>query len=227
MKTIDELVIDIKGFMGNLNQPLLSEIQLEVLLALHLKQTGKYDEVYAEYTFPTSVFEDSYPFGERNDKISIDLVVLKNGQYIPIELKYKTEEYLIQDFNLFGSEKRITLATQGARNNTSYDFWKDIKRLEMIKERFKAVEAGIVLFVTNDGRYKNEPERGAQYAPFSTHQGATVQRGTVLKWDETKNRIADDRRRRFPEFEISNKYTLDWIDLDSKKPRLHYLLTII
>ncbi len=224
MKNLNELTQDIDYFMKNLKQPLLSEIQLEVLLAMHLKQTGKY-EVYPEYTFPTSVFEPSYPFGERNDKISIDLVVCKGEEYFPIELKYKTKKETL-GLKVFGGGTKINLAEQSAKNLACYGFWKDVKRIELIKEKFQYVKGGAVLFVTNAKTYKNKPEKGSQYAPFSTYHDREINKDKPpikLDWDRP-NIKRDERRERYPPFVISNFYKLEWKDIDTKKQKLHYLI---
>ncbi len=225
MKTLDELVIDIKEFMENLNQPLLSEIQLEVLLALHLKQTEKYDDVYPEYTFHKKELGKDYIWGKSNDKISVDLVVLKDRKYIPIELKYKTKRQKL-NFSLFGSDKNIVLAEHSAKSNSCYDFWKDVKRLEVIKTKFDAVETGIVFFVTTNEKYKNEPERGAQYAPFSIHNNRKVNKEEIELCMSVSS-ISPNTSKKHLATKISNKYELDWQHLKLKKQELHYLLLTI
>ncbi len=223
MEEQKELINDIEGFLKNFNDVLLSEIHLEVLLALHLKETGNYQDVYAEYTFPKKVLGKEYQWGKENDKVSVDLVIYKDDEYIPIELKFKTRKEEL-NINLFGCDKKIELAMQGARNNTSYDFWKDVKRIEIIKNKFAYVKAGIVLFVTTDERYKKEPEKGSQYAPFSTHEKRVLKAGTKLAWDERKTKVSKNKKTRHPEFTVSHDYELNWKDVGSKKQELKYLL---
>ncbi len=221
----NQLIKDIEEFLKNLDKEILSEIHLEVLLAMHLKQKGFYDEVYPEYTFHKNELGDEYIWGKPNDKISVDLVVLKGDEYIPIELKYKTKRQEL-DLSLFGSDKNIVLAKQGGQSISRYDFWKDVKRLEVIKRKFEAVEAGIVLFVTNYDGYKNEPEKGSQYAPFSIHNNRNVT-GKEKELDWSGTGVSAKTKDKFPAFQISNDYELKWIDLELKTPKLHYLLLTI
>lgn len=230
MDKLKHLIIDIEDFLRNLNQPLLSEIQLEVLMAIYLKELkqeekSKYDEVYLEYSFYKRLLGDEYIWGKENDRISVDLVVKLNNEYIPIEIKFKTKNESLF-LRVFGDGPKITLTEQSAKNEACYGFWKDVKRIELIKAKFNNVNGGIVLFVTNAETYKKEPEKGSQYAPFSLHHKRIVKgKEKALNWYGSDASVK--RKRKFPGFKISNNYELIWKDLNTTNQGLHYLLLLI
>lgn len=225
METIEQIEAKIACFLTNIKQPILSEAQLQVMLALHLKQIAKYDEVYAEYTFPKSYLGTEYQWGKKNDKVSFDIVVRKGEEYYPIELKYKTKEENT-GLKLFGCEtEEIKLAEQAAKNLNCYGFWKDVKRLELIKDKFAKVSGGIALFVTNADTYLKKPEKGSQYARFSIYDGRKVKANESLYWvnPDGSELKKDDYRG----FNNSNDYELKWQECGSDKHKLHYLILSI
>lgn len=77
------------------------------------------------------------------EKPYFDIVIEKVGErpedskFIAIELKYK-HTAVESDIWRFGTyNKNIPLVTdQAAENEGRYDFWKDVKRLELLKKTF-------------------------------------------------------------------------------------------
>ena len=74
-----------------------------------------------------------------------------------------------------------------------------------------------MLFITNDLTYLKSPKEGVQYGPFSIHHGREINGGTLLDWDNTRKPIKDARSDKFPGFEISNNYLINWEDLNIQK----------
>ena len=58
-------------------------------LAIWLKRIGKYDDVDVEYYVPFEEFGGKYIW---ESELSLDIVVKKGEEYIPVELKYKTKK---------------------------------------------------------------------------------------------------------------------------------------
>lgn len=208
------LIKQIKSFLDNYDGFFHSEQEVQILLAQHLLNTDSYNNVYVEYYVNRELIPD-YPWNN-DKKISIDIVVRKGSAYIPIEIKYKTTKQVFPHY-VFGSQTHVELAHQGAQNEGCYSFWKDIKRIEIIKRIFNLNHSGLVLFITNDLTYLNPPRTNVQYRPFSIHEGQRIDGGTLLDWDNTRKPIKDTRSDKFPGFEISNNYLINWKDLNIQK----------
>ena len=176
----------IEEFLRENTKLFYNERDLQVNLALFLKNKGYYKNVFLEYSLPTKML---YPNSKSSADVRIDIVVEKNGKFIPIELKYKTEK-VTGELHRFGEKPLGTiLKKQGVQNIGKYSFWKDIERIERIKENFKNVQTGYCVFITNDKSY-TQPSGGAT-APFSMEAGAT--RMGNLDWDgdvELANRLS-------------------------------------
>ncbi len=206
----EKLKEQIHNFLQNYEGFFHSESEVQILLAKYLLETDNYDNVFVEYNISRDLIPD-YPW-VNDKKISIDIVIQQKSNYIPIEIKYKTRKQTFPH-QVFGSETNVSLLNQGAQNEGCYSFWKDLRRLEIIKETFKLKQSGIVLFITNDQSYLNEPRQNVQYGPFSIHQGRKVSNSKVLKWDATLREIKISRAQKFPELKMSNDYAIDWNDL--------------
>jgi len=224
---MDQIKAHIDRFLKNIKQPIVSETHLQVMLAVYLTQTGYYDDVFAEYTIPKSYLGEEYKWGKEKDKVSVDLVVRRDDEYFPIELKYKTKEENT-GLKLFGCEKKdIILAQQNALNEACYGFWKDVKRLELIRKNFAKVSGGFALFVTNDDNYIKGPAPGTQYEPFSIRDGKKVVNSKAINWDQSNAKISADRAKKFPPVNLSNDYQLKWEKFGSDKHKLYYLLLMV
>lgn len=130
------------------------EQEIQIYLAEFIKTKSDFDDVFLEYHIPSAII-NNYPWTD-SKKVYIDIVLVKDDLYYPIEIKFKTVSQLVP-LNLFGSKYSITLGQHGAQNIGCYDFWKDIKRLELFEEKFENVSEGIMLFITNDLSYLKPP----------------------------------------------------------------------
>ncbi len=205
------LIDDITSFLRNHIGFFHSEEEVQILLAKYLLTMGHYDYIYVEYHVGRQLIPN-YPWNN-DKKISVDIVVRLSNQYIPIEIKYKTKRQIFPH-QVFGSQTNVELAEQGAQNEGCYSFWKDIKRIEILKDTFNLNYSGLCLFITNDQSYLSEPRAAVQYGPFSIHEGKQVTQGSYLNWDATRKAIKSDRAEKFPGFTISNNYTINWQDLN-------------
>ena len=124
---------------------------------------------------------------DNHKKTYIDLTLYSGDKIIPIELKYKTR-------------------TQGAADEGSYDFFKDIDRIEKFvkkgkislkhsgKEFFeRKCEEGFAIMVTNYRSYYDGPKKSECYwDAFSLKDGRKIEKQKYLwkkmKSDKTENR---------------------------------------
>lgn len=131
-----------------------NEAQFQFDLAWELRK--QYDVVLLEHLIPKDE--------KNNKKRYIDILLVDGNECVPIELKYKTtdketdyefEEFITKTYN------------QGAIDEGSYDFLKDISRIEDIVCDEKEVsyqgnklraKMGFSIIISNDKRY---------YKPFS------------------------------------------------------------
>src|SRR5660398_105525 len=86
-----------------------------------------------------------------NDKIyHIDILVMIEGKFIPIELKYKSLKK-----SLIVGEEEFHLKNHGAQDIGKYDFIKDIVRVESILSSGSRFAEGYSIMLSNDPSYWN------------------------------------------------------------------------
>jgi hypothetical protein len=191
------------------------EQEVQIYLADYLNKKNLFDYVYLEYHIPSNAIEN-YPWKDSNN-IYIDIVVFTEGKYYPIEIKYKTISQTVP-LKLFGTQSLVVLGHHGAQNIGCYDFWKDIKRLELFEQTFEKVEKGIMLFITNDESYQLPPRNNeVGYAQFSINQNRIVESGQTLDWNGALS-ISVNR----PPISLRNSYFLKWSEMKLKQHK--YLL---
>lgn len=189
-----------------------NECDLQLQLARYLSCSYK---IHLEYFIPYSAVEaqmKSKLLSEHDYKpqnLYIDIVVEKDGEFLPIELKYKTVP-LNKDISCFGEtvNGENQLKNHGARDLGAYDFWRDVSRIECLIKKFSNVKSGIALFVTNDQGYWTLPKMGTNpnYANFSMKDGAHSREKT---W---QGNTAMSAAR--PSFNVNKEYELVWKDYD-------------
>ena len=204
----------INDFLAKERSFFYSEEEIQLRLAQHLMNKTFdnepfYDDVFVEYCVDTKNIKELHNLWN-NKKISIDIVLRKGKDYLPIELKYKKCKESFEGINVLGSIKTVELREQSAQNEGCYSFWKDVKRMEIITHAFKLKETGLVLFVTNDKSYETVHREGVQYGPFSIHEGKVVAKDDELDWGSKIKPISDDREKKFPKFKIRNNYKINW-----------------
>ncbi|WP_138993386.1 hypothetical protein [Larkinella sp. C7] len=195
----------------------IREQDVQLYLANYCLQTGMYDNVFIEYHVPGALVPP-YLWTDANN-IYIDIVLEKESQFYPIEIKYKTTTQPLQHL-VFGQNVNVLLGQHGAQNIGCYDFWKDIKRTEFFEATFPFCQRGIVLFISNDLSYQKAPlNSNVGYAPFSIHQGRHIAAGTQLNWNGA---LAVSNGR--PGFTVNHDYTINWAQLPYHQQH-YYILT--
>lgn len=191
---------DIEAFLESRKKMFANERDLQMHLALYLDKSRHYDNVDVEYYVPKSELPPEYIW---NSEMKVDIVVCKDHKFVPIELKYKTKAIAGVDVERFGMEIRdvCIIKNQAAQNISKYDFWKDVRRLEILKKKFKNIHGGICLFLTNDSSYQNQTSENAKCKNFSMDPYSP--HGTNMSWqgDAPKSR---------PNFSLDSTYRTSW-----------------
>lgn len=195
---LKQVKADVEAFL-NQEQFFCNECHLQMELAAYLRQCGNYSKVHLEYFVPSAIVQPQ--------NLYIDIVVEKDGEFLPIELKYKTAP-LKKNLDCFGEVLQgvDVLKNHGARDLGAYDFWRDVSRIECLMKRFGNVKNGIALFLTNDQGYWKLPKDGTNpnYANFSMKDGKHSQ---VKNW---QGNTAMSAAR--PSFNVNKVYDLEWKD---------------
>ena len=149
MKSLIDIVrADVMAFLESNNELLFNERDFQMHFATWLRNSANaYDDVDVEYYVPKTEL-DNYIW---DSELRLDIVVKKGGEYCPVELKYKTKkvERQISRFDEAMHDKVVVMKNQGAQDLGMYDFWKDVRRVELVRNRFERVKGGLAVFVTN------------------------------------------------------------------------------
>jgi hypothetical protein len=106
----------------------------------------------------------------------IDILVIIDNEWIPIELKYKTKGCV----KVVDNEK-YNLKNQGAKDIGCYLYLKDIQRIEKIKDNINNFNKGYSIFLTNELSYTRSPKKSNTfYEQFSLGDN-TTKKG-ILEW---------------------------------------------
>ena len=203
---LQQVETDLRSFLSQHQQLIFNERELQLRIAQFLMNTGCYSNVYLEYMIPVSVFPTNthtYLASTNSSLMRLDIVVERDGDYVAIELKFKTKK-LSQNAALprFGNPNlNINLTNQSAQDLGRYDFWRDVKRLEEVKNLFPAVKGGIALFVTNDISYTKDPHATSNTHNFSLCHGITWR---DKNWRNNQTATAKGR----PDIALSGQYPI-------------------
>lgn len=194
---------DICAFLRSNEKLFFNERDLQMHLATWLRKSeNNYDNVDIEYYVPYQAL-NNYVW---ETELRLDIVVKKDGKYCPVELKYKTKkvERQISRFDEFLSEKIIVMKEQGAQNLGMYDFWKDVRRIELVRNRFKSVCGGLAVFLTNDVFYTKGSKPSSNNHLFSMI--GNVPHSTKKHWSNPNSTCAKTH----PNFEVEKAYDIEW-----------------
>lgn len=223
---LTQLETEIKTWITSSTLYFTNERDLQVKLAKHLEDSRKFDRVYTEYRVPlaelkhrgipvepnpqlasTRKISPSFPW---NNHLSIDIVVESKGQFAAIELKYATKP-INEKETLFGEDllpETKILKSQDAGDLVMYNFWKDVRRIEMLTATFPNVVGGFAVIVTNNRAYWSEPNPGVMYVSFSLHESNTVGSGNMC-WNGNPSQ---EILKKYPDFILSGSYHCHWDD---------------
>lgn len=193
-KVLDELKKKRKYFS--------SEADFQLALAMQIERLYGDSSVICEY-----VPEYKSEVEKLSSHIHIDILFCKEN--IPIELKYRTKKADLEDIHY-----KIALSNQGAHDEGSYGFWRDVSRIGEYITKTDAPK-GFAVFLTNDGWYGNPDYSNCKvkYEEFDLNKTSLgTRRGHVSKKNEELNNIP--------------KTNAKWIDWDKEAGFICYIAEI-
>ncbi len=184
-------IVEIMNELGKERQAFFSEADFQFAMALVIKRLYSKAEVRLEYV-PADI----------DQQMHIDILVILDKKWIPIELKYKTKKCELKIYDV-----KYELKEHGAKDQNCYRYLKDIQRIETIKENKKdCFQKGYAIFLTNDGGYQKPPHDNCKYKEFSLEEG--IEKKGELRWangtsDGTKKGCEDP-------IKLSGTYNIKW-----------------
>lgn len=218
MPLINSVHFDVKQFLETTKELLFNERDFQMHLATYLRQTGHYDDVDVEYYVPLSELDD-YVW---NNELRIDVLTRKDEEFLPIELKYKTRSVWKQ-LPRFGenlSSEVEVMKNQGAQDLGKYDFWKDVRRIELVRKRFKSIKNGLAVFLTNDPAYLKSGRDTSNHLKFSMTEGA---HGKEKHWLDNESICS----KMHPNFDVEKEYSIHWESKEVEGITINYTSLII
>ncbi|MBR4046056.1 MAG: hypothetical protein IKK05_04040 [Alistipes sp.] len=224
MATLIDLVRnDVCAFLESNDELLFNERDFQMHLATWLRNsTDSYDDVDVEYYVPWQELQKVGKYVWESE-LRLDIVVKKDGEYCPVELKYKTKkvERKISRFDEDLTADVVVMKNQGAQDLGMYDFWKDVRRVELVRNRFERVKGGLAVFVTNDGFYtKGSKESSNNYLFGMAGEAA---RSTKKHWANPESTCAKTH----PNFEVEREYSIEWRTREIDKVEFYYCIVTI
>ena len=210
---------DVFAFLESNEELLFNERDFQMHLATWLRNSAnEYDDVDVEYYVPKSELQN-YVW---DSELRLDIVVKKDGEYCPIELKYKTKkvERQISRFDEILNDKVVVMKNQGAQDLGMYDFWKDVRRVELVRNRFVRVKGGVAVFVTNDSLYTRASKENSNNVLFNMDEN---KHSVVKHWKKPESTCA----RTHPDFEVENEYAIKWHHKNVDNVPFHYCVVTI
>lgn len=221
MDTLVDLVRnDVCAFLKSNSLLLFNERDFQMHLATWLRNSNNnYDDVDVEYYVPSQVL-DNYIW---NSELRLDIVVKKDGEYCPVELKYKTKkvERKISRFDEDLTDDVVVMKNQGAQDLGMYDFWKDVRRVELVRNRFQRVKGGLAVFVTNDEFYTKGSKESSNNYLFNMSAGKAHSR--QKHWANSESTCAKTH----PNFEVEKAYSIEWHNKLVDGVKFHYCIVTI
>ncbi len=214
---LESIRSDVEKFMQANDELFFNERDFQMHLAVYLRSLEKYDDVDVEYYVPHKTLKD-YIWG---NELRLDILVEKDGEYAPIELKYKTKE-VKKNLPRFGEtiSDILVMKDQQAHNLARYDFWKDVRRVELVRNRFSRVKGGLAVFYTNDETYLKCPREQSLDFLLSMSEG---KHSKVKNWSDASSATAKGH----PNFEVEKEYSIQWQDRKVAGVDMHYCIVTI
>lgn len=138
-----------------------------------------------KYPSATVILEYRPDFAEKifNNNMYIDILVIYNGKWIPIELKYKTKKCNI---TLLEKNNKIkyNLEDHNCITDIRYYYLKDIERIEKVRnklEKNNLFEKGYTIFITNNTNIYDK-----KYPLISLHNGSNINSLNTKKYTTKK-----------------------------------------
>ena len=212
---------DVFAFLESYNELLFNERDFQMHLATWLRNSANhYDDVDVEYYVPKTEL-GNYIW---DSELRLDIVVKKDGEYCPVELKYKTKkvERQISRFDEMLDDKVVVMKNQGAQDLGMYDFWKDVRRVELVRNRFKNVKGGLAVFVTNDQLYTKASRQNSNNYLLNMTEG---KHSAIKHWQNEDSACA--KMKSYKSFEVEKEYSIKWHHRNVDNIPFHYCVVFI
>ena len=213
---IDIVQQDIFAFLESNEELLFNERDFQMHLATWLRKSANdYDDVDVEYYVP----KIELPNYVWDSELRLDIVVKKDGEYCPVELKYKTKkvERQISRFDEILDDKVVVMKNQGAQDLGMYDFWKDVRRIELVRNRFAKVKGGLAIFVTNDALYTKASRPESNNYLLNMNEG---KHSVIKHWQNENSACA--KMNSYKSFEVEKEYSINWHHRNVDNIPFHY-----
>lgn len=207
------------------------EFDIELVIS-NLKKRRKIFASEADFQFELAwMIKEIYPSNSVlleyspafNPKMHIDILVIENNRWIPIELKYKTKEcHKTVNGTVFN------LKNHSAKDVNCYNYLMDIQRIEQIKSNAEEFDKGYTVFITNELSYISPPsKKDCVYSAFSLENG--IIKTGELNWAENTGK--GTKKGHEEPIVLQGKYKMIWdcyskID-DSNSGTFMYLINEI
>ena len=153
------LILDIDKIMYQLSRwrPIFhSEADFQFSLAWMIKEQYPNCDIRLEF------------IPESNPNLHLDILVILDGKWIPIELKYTTKK-CIKTIN----DEVYVLKEQGAKDQGCYNYLKDIMSIEEFRDKSDKFIEGYTIKITSEMSYLKPPiKANCTYAEFSINDGS-------------------------------------------------------
>lgn len=215
-KLIDIVQQDVFAFLESNEELLFNERDFQMHLATWLRKSANdYDDVDVEYYVP----KIELPNYVWDSELRLDIVLKKDGEYCPVELKYKTKkvERQISRFDEILDDKVVVMKNQGAQDLGMYDFWKDIRRIELVRNRFEKVKGGLAIFVTNDALYTKASRPESNNYLLNMNEG---KHSVIKHWQNENSACA--KMNSYKSFEVEKEYSINWHHRNVDNIPFHY-----
>ena len=215
-KLIDIVQQDIFAFLESNEELLFNERDFQMHLATWLRKSANdYDDVDVEYYVP----KIELPNYVWDSELRLDIVAKKDGEYCPVELKYKTKkvERQISRFDEILDDKVVVMKNQGAQDLGMYDFWKDVRRIELVRNRFEKVKGGLAIFVTNDALYTKASRPESNNYLLNMNEG---KHSVIKHWQNENSACA--KMKSYKSFEVEKEYSINWHHRNVDNIPFHY-----
>ena len=216
---VDIVRKDVCAFLESNEELLFNERDFQMHLATWLRNSAnRYDDVDVEYYVPRQELENYIWESE----LRLDIVVKKEGEYCPVELKYKTKkvERKISRFDEDLTGDVVVMKNQGAQDLGMYDFWKDVRRVELVRNRFERVKGGLAVFVTNDNAYTKASKTTSNNYLLNMNEGVHSRQ---KHWANPESTCAKTH----PNFEVEREYSIEWHTREIDNVGFYYCIATI
>lgn len=215
MKTIIQSIKeDISKFMEDNKTLFFNEREFQMHLCVMLKESpNEYDDIYLEYRIPQYVFNSNEKTNDYiwNNDLRLDIVVERDNEFCPIELKYKTKSVDKLKISRFGDILLSdVLKDQSAEDLGMYHFWKDVYRIKLVRNHFEKVKNGLAIFLTNNPRYTKRGREDSKHINFSMDSTRPQPREKVWQIKTTDSNNKKLLENQYPGFVVSKQYKIDW-----------------